>query len=162
MDIKYIDLLNEISDRLISNNFVIATAESCTGGLLANLLTNISGSSSYFERGIVTYSNRSKIELLGVSEDIITKFGAVSEETARDMAVGIRQNSKVDIGISTTGIAGPKGGTDEKPVGLVYIGISTRYKTEVKRFNFSDTRLKNKEQACIEALHILLNTLKNW
>ena len=156
------NLLKTISMKLKKRNISIATAESCTGGLLANLLTNISGSSEYFDRGVVTYSNISKIELLGVSQEIIQKYGAVSKETASAMAIGIKERSNVDIGISTTGIAGPTGGTKEKPIGLVYIGISTPKETKVKRFIFTKNRLQNKEQTCYEALKILLETISKW
>lgn len=155
-------LLNTVSNKLKKKNLSIATAESCTGGLLAHLLTNISGSSEYFERGVVTYSNISKIELLGIPKETIKEYGAVSEETARAMAIGIKERSNVDIGISTTGIAGPTGGTKEKPVGLVYIGIATSKNTQVKRFIFSEKRVQNKERACNEALKFLLDAITRW
>jgi len=152
-------LLNDVSQRLKQKNLTIAIAESCTGGLIAHTLTNISGSSDYFDRGIVSYSNRAKIELLGVSERMLKENGAVSEQAARVMAEGIRIKSNVDIGIATTGIAGPTGGTKEKPVGLVYIAISTSKNTEVKKFLFSGNRLQNKENTCIAALSMLLDYL---
>ena len=155
-------LIKIISNRLKKINLSIATAESCTGGLLAHLLTNISGSSEYFDRGIVTYSNKSKIELLGVNQETIKQYGAVSEETAKAMAIGIKEKSNVDIGISTTGIAGPTGGTKEKPVGLIYIGIATSKYNKVKRFIFSENRLHNKELACNESLKFLLETISKW
>lgn len=155
-------LLNTISNKLKKKNLSIATAESCTGGLLAHLLTNISGSSEYFERGVVTYSNISKIELLGIPKETIKEYGAVSEETAKAMAIGIKERSNVDIGISTTGIAGPTGGTKEKPVGLVYIGIATSKNTQVKQFIFSEKRVQNKERACNETLKFLLDTINRW
>ena len=152
-------LLNKVSQQLKQRNLTIATAESCTGGLIAHTLTNISGSSDYFDRGIVSYSNRAKTELLGVSERMLKEHGAVSEQAALAMAEGIRTKSKVDIGIATTGIAGPTGGTKEKPVGLVYIAISTSNKTEVKKFLFSGSRLQNKESTCNAALGMLLDYL---
>jgi len=155
-------LLKTISMKLKKRNISIATAESCTGGLLAHLLTNISGSSEYFNRGVVTYSNISKIELLGVSQETIQEYGAVSKETASAMAIGIKERSNVDIGISTTGVAGPTGGTKEKPIGLVYIGISTSKETKVKKFIFTKNRLQNKEQTCYESLKILLETISKW
>lgn len=155
-------LLNTVSNKLKKKNLSIATAESCTGGLLAHLLTNISGSSEYFERGVVTYSNISKIELLGIPKETIKDYGAVSEETATAMAIGIKERSNVNIGISTTGIAGPTGGTKEKPVGLVYIGIATSKNTQVKRFIFSENRLQNKERTCNEALKFLLDAITRW
>jgi len=149
-------LVNKLSDCLKKQKQRIATAESCTGGLLAHTLTNISGSSVYFERGIISYSDESKIKLLRVSEKTIKQNGAVSYETAGEMANGIRTLSKVDIGVSTTGIAGPTGGSKEKPVGLVYIGVSTSDKNMVERFNFSGDRLENKENTCNAALKMLL------
>jgi len=158
----YESLLKTISMKLKKRNISIATAESCTGGLLAHLLTNISGSSEYFNRGVVTYSNISKIELLGVSQETIKEYGAVSKETASAMAIGIKERSNVDIGISTTGVAGPTGGTKEKPIGLVYIGISTSKETKGKKFIFTKNRLQNKEQTCYEALKILLETISKW
>ncbi len=111
----------------------ITTAESCTGGTIANRITNVSGSSEVFINGCVTYSNESKIRLLGVSEKTLASHGAVSEEVAREMAEGVRTRSSADFGISTTGIAGPTGGTPEKPVGLVYIGFATSKGTTVGR-----------------------------
>jgi PncC family amidohydrolase len=156
------DLIHRVSSILKEKRLSIATAESCTGGLIAHTLTNISGSSEYFDRGIVSYSNRAKVELLGVSKESLDRYGAVSEEVAKEMAEAIRVRSGVDIGLSTTGIAGPTGGTKEKPVGLVYIGISTRNKTLVKRFLFSGDRLQNKEKACEEALKLLLEIVEKF
>jgi len=155
-------ILKNVSDQLRKNNLTVATAESCTGGLLAHLLTNISGSSEYFERGVITYSNKSKMELLGIPQETIKEYGAVSKQTAKAMAIEIKEQANVDIGISTTGIAGPTGGTKEKPVGLVYIGIATSKKTEVKRFLFSKDRLQNKEKTCYKALEFLLETITKW
>ena len=151
-----IQLINKVSEELKNQNLTVATAESCTGGLLAHYLTSISGSSEYYDRGVVTYSNKSKIELLDVKEETLRNHGTVSEQTARAMAVGIKNKSNVDIGISTTGIAGPTGGTKEKPVGLVYIGIATTNKTEVKKFIFSGDRLQIKKNTCSAALKMLL------
>jgi nicotinamide-nucleotide amidase len=154
------ELLQEVSKKLRQKHLTIATAESCTGGLLAHMLTNISGSSEYFERGVITYSNTSKMELLGVRENILVEYGAVSEQTAAMMAVGIRERSHVDIGVSTTGIAGPTGGTTEKPAGLVYIGVATKKNMLVKRFIFSGDRLANKESACAAALEHILDMIQ--
>jgi len=154
------DLLRRVAELLKEKRLKIATAESCTGGMLGNLLTNIPGSSEYFDRGVISYSNRAKMELLGVSEETLKTYGAVSEQTAREMAEGIRKRSNVDIGISTTGIAGPTGGTREKPVGLVYIGISTDKETIVRRFQFGGDRIANKEMACNAALSTLLEVLQ--
>ena len=151
--------LKRVSNLLKQKNYTIATAESCTGGLIAHSLTNISGSSDYFKRGIVSYSNEAKIELLDVSEDLLIKYGAVSIQVAQAMAESVRIKSKVDIGLSTTGIAGPTGDTNEKPVGLVYISISTSDETMVQKFEFSGDRLRNKESTCNAALDMLLNIL---
>jgi len=153
------ELHNKISILLKKQNLTVATAESCTGGLIAHAITNVSGSSEYFDRGIVSYSNRAKMELLDVSENILKEYGAVSEQVAKTMAEGIRKKSNVDIGIATTGIAGPTGGTEEKPVGLVFIAISTSENTMVKKFQFSGDRLQNKESTCNAALNMLLDCL---
>ena len=153
------DILKKIANLLKQKHLTVATAESCTGGLISHSLTNISGSSDYFDRGIVSYSNNAKMELLGVYKEILEKYGAVSEQIAKVMAEGVRTKSNVDIGISTTGIAGPTGGTKEKPVGLVYIAVSTTKNVVVKKFQFTGDRLQNKESTCNAALQMLLDTL---
>ena len=155
-----IELLHKVSSLLKEKGLTVATAESCTGGLIAHMLTNVSGSSLYFDRGVVSYSNRAKMELLGVPSQVLEKHGAVSEETAKAMAEGVKLRSGVDVGVSTTGIAGPTGGTKDKPVGLVYIGVSTRDETVVKKFLFKGDRLSNKESACEAALKMLFELLK--
>jgi len=157
MSLNYEEILNKISVILKEKNLKIATSESCTGGLISHTLTNISGSSEYFDRGIVSYSNKSKTELLGVPEELLEKFGAVSEQVAKAMAGAVRKRSNVDIGLATTGIAGPTGGTKEKPVGLVFISISSINKTIVKKFQFSGNRLENKKSTCNAALKMLLD-----
>ena len=155
------DLLKKVSTLLKEKKLKVATAESCTGGMLGNLLTNISGSSEYYDRGIISYSNRAKMELLGVSKETLDRYGAVSEPVAEEMAEGIRKRSKVDIGVSTTGIAGPTGGTKDKPVGLVYVGVSTKERTIVRKFLFRGDRIENKESACNAALSMLLEVLES-
>ena len=150
------DLVNKVSDKLKKHQVTIATAESCTGGLLAHTLTNISGSSRYFDCGVISYSNTAKIQLLGVPEQLLKKHGAVSKEVAVAMAEAIRHRTQVTYGLATTGIAGPTGGTKDKPVGLVYIALSTKNSVVVKQFLFSGDRLANKESACIAALELLL------
>ena len=154
---------NENQERILSilkkKKLKIATAESCTGGLIAHILTNISGSSDYFDRGVVSYSNKSKTELLGVPEKLIDKYGAVSNPVAKAMAEGARKKSNVDIGIATTGIAGPTGGTVEKPVGLVYIAVSNLDRTIIKKFNFKGNRIENKYQSCNASLEMLHNLI---
>ena len=135
------DRLEEIVVKLLAAaHQTIATAESCTGGTIANRITNVSGSSEVFINGCITYSDESKMRLLGVREATLKAHGAVSEEVAREMAEGIRTRSGTDFGVSTTGIAGPTGGTAEKPVGLVYIGLATPARTEVQRHVLSFDR----------------------
>ena len=156
VDIK---LVNKVSDELKKHRVTIATAESCTGGLLAHMLTNVSGSSDYFDSGVISYSNTAKTQLLGVSEELLKKHGSVSQEVAIAMANAVRQRAHVTYGLATTGIAGPTGGTKEKPVGLVYIALSTKTTDVVKRYFFSGDRLTNKESSCNAALELLLETI---
>ena len=137
----------------------IATAESCTGGLIASRLTNVSGSSAVFLNGWVTYSNESKQRDLGVTADALAKFGAVSEEVARQMAEGARARSGADLALSATGIAGPTGGTDEKPVGLVYLALATPHGTEVQRRLLAFDRETFKFFASQSALDLLRREL---
>ncbi|MCL5021501.1 MAG: nicotinamide-nucleotide amidohydrolase family protein, partial [Bacteroidetes bacterium] len=150
-----IELEEALGKLLKEIGLTIALAESCTGGLISNRLTNISGSTAYFERGVVSYSNEAKVELLHVPAELIQKFGAVSEEVARAMAEGARAISRTDIGLSVTGIAGPTGGTEEKPVGLVYIGISDSRGTAVNKHNFPDERIRFKDRTSQAALELV-------
>ena len=122
-----------VGRRLAMTEFTVAVAESCTGGLIAQRLTNVPGSSKYFIQGVVTYSNDSKVRLLGVDKKIIKEFGAVSQQVARDMARGVRHKAKSDFGLAVTGIAGPGGGSEEKPVGLVYIALADDAHTEHRK-----------------------------
>lgn len=137
----------------------ISVAESCTGGLVCHWITEVAGSSDYFERGVVSYSNRSKVSLLNVSPHTLERFGAVSPETAEEMARGIRQVSGADLGVSTTGIAGPGGGSKEKPVGLVYVGLSAGDETVCRRFVFRGSRQEIKIGASEAALRIAVDCL---
>lgn len=137
----------------------IATAESCTGGLISNRLTDVPGSSLYFMQGVVTYSNEAKMELLGVKQDTLDETGAVSEEVARQMAQGVRKAAGTDLGLSTTGIAGPGGGTEEKPIGTVYLGLSTEDGTITKHFKFSGNRWEVKKQTSEKALEAIIEEL---
>lgn len=127
---------------LIEKNITIATAESCTGGLLAGRLVNYPGISEVFMQGAVTYSNEAKMQRLGVKKETLDKFGAVSSETAAEMAEGIGKTSNTNIGVSTTGIAGPGGGTKEKPVGLVYVGLYINGVVKTKKLNLPGDRQK--------------------
>ncbi len=148
--------LEEVVGRLLTErNLTLAVAESCTGGRIADLITNVSGSSSYFERGVVAYSNRSKIELVGVPPELIDAHGAVSREVAKSMAQGIRARTGSSIGLSTTGIAGPTGGSPEKPVGLVWVGYADADGALAVKFNLGTQRRLVKERAARAALELL-------
>ena len=136
-------------------NKTIAVAESCTGGLVSDKLTNIPGISEYFLEGVVAYSNRAKIEILGVSEDLITKHGAVSPQVVRAMAEGIKKRSSASIGVGITGIAGPTGATKEKPVGLVYIAVIVDEVAEVKECRFRGSRIDIKNFSANTALNMV-------
>ena len=149
-----VELEDAVGSLLIKNRKTIATAESCTGGLIGDRLTNISGSSLYYKGGIVAYSNSVKEKTIGVKKETLDSAGSVSEETALEMARGIRNKLNADIGLSTTGIAGPKGGTKEKPVGLVYIAISYDRGEKVYRFVFTPYRKTNKLMTSQAALNI--------
>ena len=146
----------EVGRLLREKEKTLAVAESCTGGLIANLITNVDGSSDYFLLSAVTYSNDAKMKILDVSLNTIIKYGAVHEQTAKEMAEGVKKAAGADYGISTSGIAGPGGGTDEKPVGTVCIGIAGPGFSRAKRYNFSFTdRLMNKKIFAATALEIL-------
>ena len=139
----------------------ISFAESCTGGLLSCLITSISGSSKVFTVGLVTYSNQAKINILKIPKRIIMKNGAVSYETCRSMVKNLSKISKTNISVSITGIAGPKGGTKHKPVGLVYIGIKKGNKTLVKKYFFKNKKRTSIQRATvIKSLNLILNFVK--
>ena len=133
--------IKKIIDKLIKKNISIAVAESCTGGLIANTITKHSGVSKIFSYGIISYSNKAKFKYLSVSKTNLSKFGAVSKEVAEDMINGLFENEKTKICISTTGIAGPNGGTKLKPVGLVYIGIKINNKNYIFKKIYKGNRL---------------------
>ncbi|MFW9820506.1 MAG: CinA family protein [Candidatus Thorarchaeota archaeon] len=149
------NLLRDFTDMKIK----IAIAESCTGGFISHMFTNISGASKVFERGIVCYSNQAKIDLLNVDPQKLEKYGAVSKETVRQLTNNVRVLSNVDIGIGISGIAGPTGGTPEKPVGLVYIGISTDKELNIQKYIFKTDRISFKKEV-LEKLVQLLEELQ--
>ena len=128
--------LKNLTTKLKKNKIKVAVAESCTGGLISYNLTKIPGASKFFMVGIVSYSNISKLDLLKVRQKTLTKYGAVSAETCKEMCNNLLKISKTNIAISVTGIAGPDGGTKKKPIGLVYVGICSKNKFEIKKFNF--------------------------
>lgn len=144
-----------IASMLMESGLTISVAESCTGGLITDRLTNVPGSSMFLDRGVVVYSNVSKTELLGVPMAILETFGAVSEETAVSMADGVRKSGKTDIGLAVTGIAGPTGGTEEKPVGTVYIALSDGGASVCRKYLFRWGRRRIKELTSQWALEIL-------
>jgi nicotinamide-nucleotide amidase len=153
------ELEQVIGRMLTERKLMIAVAESCTGGLIADKITDVPGSSNCFDRGVIAYSNRSKTEILKVPKELIEKYGAVSSEVAKAMAQGVRQIAHTDIGVSTTGIAGPAGGSLDKPVGLVWIGFSDRNETLAVKFNFGDDRRRVKERAAPAALELVRRRL---
>lgn len=152
-------LADVVGEMLVNNKLTIATAESCTGGLLSGALINYPGISSVFMEGSITYSNEAKMKRLGVKEETLEMFGAVSEETAREMAEGIARAAGTDIGISVTGVAGPGGGTEDKPVGLVYIGLYIQGKVKVKKINSYGDRQKIRNRTVATALDFLRREL---
>ncbi len=145
-------LAEKVVELFIWKKKKLALAESCTGGLVAAALTSIAGSSAMFERGFVTYANEAKQDELGVPEDILITHGAVSAACAHAMAEGARKAAKADLGLSITGIAGPGGGGDEKPVGLVFIACATEKGCDAQRFKFEGTRDDVRRQALVKAL----------
>ncbi|MBU3658555.1 MAG: competence/damage-inducible protein A [Flavobacteriales bacterium] len=150
------DTLPSIVGKLLKEkNLTIGTVESCTTGLLANQICSISGASDYFQGSLLTYSNKLKVKMAHVAAENIINFGAVSEQVAREMAEGGRKNLGVDVCISTTGVAGPTGGTDEKPVGLVWIAIALPNKTIARKFQFGDNRERNLQMTVWSALNWL-------
>ena len=155
---EILERIETIVKRFTENKIIIAIAESCTGGYVSHMITNISGSSLIFERGIVSYGNQAKIDILNVDPEIIEKFGAVSEEVAKQMAQGVRIISKpCTIGIGVTGIAGPTGATPEKPVGLVYIGYSTETETKIEKQIYKTDRITFKKLVLERIVQFLEN-----
>jgi nicotinamide-nucleotide amidase len=146
---------------LNEKSLLLATAESCTGGLVAAAITDVSGSSGWFERGFVTYSNEAKSTMLGVPAKLIRDHGAVSEEVARAMAEGALLNSRAQVALSITGVAGPTGGTPEKPVGMVCFGWSNRITTKVETQRFRGDRPQIRRQAAEYAIRGLLELVRN-
>lgn len=149
-----------IAKILTEKNLTISVAESCTGGLISSALTDIPGSSKYFILGVIAYSNDMKIKLLNVLEETILKHGAVSKETALEMANNIRHLGKTNIGIGITGIAGPEGGEPSKPVGTIFISVAVGHHLYFKKFIFKGGRLKIRKKAAEAALELLHECLK--
>ena len=157
--------MNNLSENLIGNilhkrGLKLAAAESCTGGLIGSRITDVAGSSEYFLGSIVAYAYEVKVKLLDVSWDTLNKYGAVSRETVLEMARGVQQRIGSDVAISVSGIAGPGGGTVEKPVGTTWIGLVAKDGVRAKEFHFSGNREQNKSAAADAALQMLLDYLR--
>ena len=150
-------MLHKLCDLLMEKKITVSVAESCTGGRISSALVSHPGISAVFLCGIVAYSNKAKIEQLNVPGDILAKYGAVSAQCAEAMAAGVRKNNGSDLAVATTGVAGPGGGSDEKPVGLVYIAISSKYGTHAEKFNFSGDREEITRAATEKAIEMLYN-----
>ena len=155
------NLPSALIDLLREKKMKITTAESCTGGLIAEMLTSVAGASDVFDGGAVTYANALKSSLLGVKKETLERFGAVSEETAREMEAGIRALTGADVALAVTGIAGPGGGTDEKPVGLVYIAAGTKERTSVRCCRFIGSRERIRALSAVTAFAMALETVKS-
>jgi PncC family amidohydrolase len=149
-----------VGELLLQHGLWLAAAESCTGGLISHLITNVAGSSAYYLGGVTAYSNEVKVRLLGVSKLTLEQHGAVSEETVLEMARGVRKAMWADIGVSVSGIAGPTGGTPDKPVGTVWIGLSSPRDENACHFLWSGDRLAVKEQSAQAALKMVVEHLR--
>jgi PncC family amidohydrolase len=151
--------LKNLTTKLKKNKIKVAVAESCTGGLISYNLTKIPGASKFFMMGIVSYSNISKLDLLKVRQKTLTKYGAVSAEICKEMCNNLLKISKTNIAISVTGIAGPDGGTKKKPIGLVYVGICSKNKFEIKKFNFGKklSRINIQNQTLKKTIKLIEN-----
>lgn len=153
------NLEENIVKELQKRGYTISTAESCTGGLLAGRILNVSGASEVYNEGHITYSNEAKQRILGVSHETLATYGAVSRQTAAEMAKGAARVANADVGLSTTGIAGPGGGTPEKPVGLVYVGCYINGNVVVEECRFDGNREENRKASVEAALQLALRSL---
>ena len=151
------EVLHEV---MTSRGWKLAAAESCTGGLVSHRITNVSGSSEYYPGGVVSYSNEAKVSLLGVSNETLQLYGAVSRETVLEMARGVRKLFGAEIGVSVSGVAGPAGGTPEKPVGLTWVGLSTAEGEWARDFIWNDGRGQNKQASSEAALQFVVDYLE--
>lgn len=154
-----VTLEKAVIELLIANHLTVSTVESCTGGMLAARLINVPGVSEVFKTGYITYSNKSKRKILGIKKSLLEKHGAVSPETAREMAKGAALFAKSDVAVGITGVAGPDGGSDEKPVGLVYIACSVCGRVAVKEYHFSGNRMKVRESSVSAALSLMRESI---
>ena len=154
--VPLVDLARRLQERCLAAGLTVAAAESCTGGLVTHVLTEVPGSSAYLLGGVVSYADRAKAELLGVDPDHLAAHGAVSAQVARAMANGVRQRFGADLGVAVTGIAGPDGGSDAKPVGLTYVAVADEAGVEVRRLLWAGERSANKRDSAGAALELLL------
>ena len=154
-----VTLEEAIVELLKDKKMTVTTAESCTGGKLAGRILNVPGASEVYQEGYITYSNESKAKLLGVSQETLEQYGAVSRQTAQEMALGAAKAAQADAALSVTGIAGPGGGSEEKPVGLVYIGCAVQGEVTVREYRFTGNRGKNRDYAVVRALTLLREEL---
>ena len=149
-------LAERLQELCLGRGLTVATAESCTGGLLASVITDVSGSSGYFRGGLVVYSNDAKIALLGVAQEMLQTHGAVSAQVARAMALGARARLSADLAVAVTGVAGPGGGSASKPIGLTYVAVADAAGVDVRRLVWTGDRLSNKQSSARAALELLL------
>lgn len=152
-------LEEQIVKKLQEKGYTITTAESCTGGLLAGRILNVSGASEIYMEGYITYANEAKERILGVKHETLETYGAVSKETAEEMAIGAARAAQADVALSTTGIAGPGGGTVEKPVGLIYISCFLNGEVQVRELRLHGTREENRQDTVTETLKLLNDIL---
>ena len=152
-------LEDKVVAKLLEKGYTVSTAESCTGGLLAGTILNVSGASGVYNEGYITYSNEAKERLVGVKHQTLEQYGAVSPQTAKEMAEGAAKKANANVGLSTTGIAGPGGGTPEKPVGLIYVACFVEGHTVIEECHFDGTREENRKKTVETALKLLLQNL---
>ncbi|MBN2620906.1 nicotinamide-nucleotide amidohydrolase family protein [candidate division WOR-3 bacterium] len=150
-----------VGSLLKKTGMTISVCESCTGGMLGSVITSVAGSSEYFKGGVIAYANNVKVRIVGVRATTLQRYGAVSKQTAREMAQRVRDSLQTDIGLGITGIAGPTGGSRTKPVGCVYISVAIGKKIVVKEYTFQGTRKDIRKKACTRALHLLEATISH-
>ncbi len=153
-------LEEKLVNLLLENHYTITTVESCTGGLLVGTILNVSGASGCVNEGYITYSNEAKVRIVGVNPETLKSVGSVSEETAREMAVGGAKVANSDLALSVTGIAGPGGGSVKKPVGLVYVGCSFHGRVEVRKFQYEGLRDEIRHRAVSDAMKLAITLLE--
>ena len=162
MNQNSLHLVTQLATVVLEKQLKVCTAESCTGGLIAKSLTDLAGSSDWFECGFVTYSNQSKIEMIDVPESVIKEYGAVSEAVANAMASGALRNSAADLSMAVTGVAGPAGGSTDKPVGTVWIAVASENQLIAKKYLFGGDREAIRNATMISAIEMMLQLLETY